>query len=100
MSEGAELLKCKLLTLVSEIKLQGLFKRVSPALLHAEFMEKGTNLSTNPAVFVTRLYNPSSRSGFYITRLDDTNSTSVQNFKLEANTSSGPIVIQIGRAHV
>jgi Beta-galactosidase, domain 2/Beta-galactosidase, domain 3/Beta-galactosidase jelly roll domain len=93
VSEETEFLKCKPLTLVSEIKLQGLFKRVSPALLHAEFMEKGTNLSTNPAVFVTRLYNPSSRSGFYVTRLDDTNSTSAQDFKLKASTSSGPIMI-------
>ncbi|KAI9780755.1 MAG: hypothetical protein M1839_006543 [Geoglossum umbratile] len=76
-----------------EIKLQGLFKRVSPALLHAEFIEKGTNLSTNSAVFVTRLYNPFSRSGFYIARLDDTNSTLSQNFKLKVSTSSGFITI-------
>ncbi|KAH0544530.1 hypothetical protein FGG08_001302 [Glutinoglossum americanum] len=81
------------LTLVSEIKLQGLFKRVSPALLHSGFVEKGTNLSTNSEVFVTRLYNPFSRSGFYITRLDDSNSTAIQSFKLQVSTSVGSIVV-------
>jgi hypothetical protein len=61
--------------------------------LHAEFIEKGTNLSTNPAVFVTQLYNPFSRSGFYITRLNDSNSTATQNFKLQVSTSIGYISI-------
>ena len=89
MSRRKGVLGCKVLIVASEIKLQGLFKRVSPALLHAEFIEKGTNLSTNSAVFITRLYNSFSHSGFYIARLDDTNSTSTQNFKLQVNTSSG-----------
>ncbi|KAF4590783.1 hypothetical protein EYR40_009380 [Pleurotus pulmonarius] len=79
-----------------ELKRQGLFLRSSPELFKTDWVgdtTTGATSTTSAAAFATLLRNPDTESGFYILRQADVTSTTVVNFKLNALTSAGNILV-------
>ncbi|KAF4577239.1 hypothetical protein EYR36_005226 [Pleurotus pulmonarius] len=79
-----------------ELKRQGLFLRSSPELFKTDWVgdtSTGATSTTSAAAFATLLRNPDTESGFYILRQADVTSTTVVNFKLNALTSAGNILV-------
>lgn len=54
-----------------EMRLQGLFLRVSRELLSANLIANGTNYTTSSAIYTAELRNLASNAGFYIIRYQD-----------------------------
>ncbi|CAK5271692.1 unnamed protein product [Mycena citricolor] len=82
-------------TKFSELKLQGIFLRSSPAFYKTNFIgdtSAGGALpnTTNVAAFVSLLTNPDTKTGFYVLRQTDGTSTAITNFNMTIATSLSP----------
>ncbi|KIJ54226.1 glycoside hydrolase family 35 protein [Sphaerobolus stellatus SS14] len=80
-----------------EMRLQGLFLRVSRELLSANLIANGTNYTTNSIIHTAELRNPETNAGFYFIRHNSSPSTSIDSTQLNISTSVGQILIpQVG----
>ncbi|GJJ13402.1 hypothetical protein Clacol_007656 [Clathrus columnatus] len=80
-----------------EMRLQGLFLRVSRDLLSATLIANGTNYTTSTAIHTAELRNLASNAGYYILRHQSSPSTNLDVTKLNVSTSMGTFLIpQIG----
>ncbi|KAF9269213.1 glycoside hydrolase family 35 protein [Marasmius fiardii PR-910] len=78
---------------MNEMRLQGLFLRVSRDLLSSNLIANGTNYTTSSLIHTAELRNPSSGAAFYVTRHDDSRSTALTTTQLRVSTSVGSLVI-------
>ncbi|KAF8578602.1 glycoside hydrolase family 35 protein [Ramaria rubella] len=78
-----------------EMRLQGLFLRVSRELLSADLIANGTNYTTSPIIHTAELRNAASNAAFYIIRHNTSTSTNVDTTQLNVTTSAGQIVIPV-----
>lgn len=76
-----------------EMRLQGLFLRVSRDLLAATLIANGTNYTTSTAIHTAELRNLASNAGFYVLRHQDSPSTNLDTTKLNVTTSMGTLLI-------
>ncbi|KAJ7134399.1 glycoside hydrolase family 35 protein [Mycena epipterygia] len=78
---------------MNEMRLQGLFLRVSRDFLAANLLANGTNYTTSPLIHTAELRNPDTGAGFYVTRHDSSPSTALTTTQVTVQTSLGPILI-------
>ncbi|KAF7309268.1 BetaGal-dom2 domain-containing protein [Mycena indigotica] len=83
-----------------ELKLQGMFIRSSPEFAKTEWVadsRTGLTVSSNPAVFVTKLQNPDSGAGFWVARQTNSISNLTVDFKLllETLTAGGNLWVPL-----
>ncbi|KAJ7164663.1 glycoside hydrolase family 35 protein [Mycena crocata] len=78
---------------MNEMRLQGLFLRVSRDFLAANLLANGTNYTTSPLIHTAELKNPDTGAGFYVTRHDSSPSTALTTTQITVQTSLGPILI-------
>ncbi|KAL1710662.1 glycoside hydrolase family 35 protein [Schizophyllum commune] len=78
---------------MNEMRLQGLFLRVSRDLLAASYVANGTSYTTNSAVYTTELRNDDTNAAFYFLRQNDSTSQGTQTTQLNVKTSKGDITI-------
>ncbi|KAF7365411.1 Beta-galactosidase [Mycena venus] len=78
---------------MNEMRLQGLFLRVSRDFLAANLLANGTNYTTSNLIHTAELRNPDTGAGFYVTRHDSSPSTALTTTQITVQTSLGPILI-------
>ncbi|KAG6910916.1 hypothetical protein DXG01_006599 [Tephrocybe rancida] len=78
---------------MNEMRLQGLFLRVSRDLLGATLIANGTNYTSSNSIHTAELRNLDNGAAFYIIRQNASTSTAVTTTLLTVDTSVGPIVI-------
>ncbi|KAI0690966.1 glycoside hydrolase family 35 protein [Cytidiella melzeri] len=78
---------------MNEMRLQGLFLRVSRDLLAANLLGNGTNYTTSSLIHTAELRNPQTNTAFYIIRHDTSTSTAVTTTQLFVSTSAGPLTV-------
>ncbi|KAJ6509031.1 glycoside hydrolase family 35 protein [Mycena sanguinolenta] len=78
---------------MNEMRLQGLFLRVSRDLLAANLLANGTNYTTSALIHTAELRNLGTGAGFYITRHQDSTSTALTTTQVTVQTSLGPMLI-------
>lgn len=78
---------------MNEMRLQGLFLRVSPDLLGASLLANGTNYTTSSLIHTAELKNLNTGAGFYITRHNDSTSTALTTTQLNISTSLGSLLV-------
>ncbi|KAH0584129.1 hypothetical protein H2248_009695 [Termitomyces sp. 'cryptogamus'] len=78
---------------MNEMRLQGLFLRVSRDLLGATLIAKGTNYTSSKLIHAAELRNLDNGAGFYITRQNASTSTALTTTRLTIDTSIGRIVV-------
>ncbi|KAF4569577.1 hypothetical protein EYR40_008555 [Pleurotus pulmonarius] len=78
---------------MNEMRLQGLFLRVSRDLLAANLVANGTNFTTSPIMYAAELRNPQTQAGFYMVRHNDSTSTALTTTQLNVTTSRGSLLI-------
>ncbi|KAJ6619548.1 glycoside hydrolase family 35 protein [Mycena sp. CBHHK59/15] len=78
---------------MNEMRLQGLFLRVSRDLLAANLLANGTNYTTSPLIHTAELRNPDTGAGFYVTRHDSSPSLALTTTQVTVQTSLGPMLI-------
>ncbi|KAI0788892.1 glycoside hydrolase family 35 protein [Abortiporus biennis] len=78
---------------MNEMRLQGLFLRVSRDLLSSNLLGNGTNFTSSNLIHTAELRNPKTNAGFYFLRHDDATSTALTATTLTVTTSSGQISI-------
>ncbi|KAJ6584740.1 glycoside hydrolase family 35 protein [Mycena capillaripes] len=78
---------------MNEMRLQGLFLRVSRDFLAADLLANGTNYTTSTLIHTAELKNPDTGAGFYVTRHNSSVSTVLTTTQLTVQTSRGPILI-------
>ncbi|KAJ7644336.1 glycoside hydrolase family 35 protein [Roridomyces roridus] len=78
---------------MNEMRLQGLFLRVSRDLLAANLLANGTNYTTSSLIHTAELRNPDTGAGFYVTRHDSSVSTDLTTTQITVQTSMGPLLI-------
>jgi beta-galactosidase len=74
---------------LNQIKLIGLFTRVSTDLLETDMIGNGTGYTNDSSIFTWALRNPQTNAGFYVLQQDDSSSTADVFFDLEVETSAG-----------
>ncbi|EGO22566.1 glycoside hydrolase family 35 protein [Serpula lacrymans var. lacrymans S7.9] len=80
---------------MNEMRLQGLFLRVSRDLLSSTLIANGTNFTSSSSVHTAELRNLDSGAAFYIIRQNDTIPTTLTTTKLNVTTSSGSLTIPV-----
>ncbi|KAJ7043887.1 glycoside hydrolase family 35 protein [Mycena alexandri] len=78
---------------MNEMRLQGLFLRVSRDLLAANLLANGTNYTTSALIHTAELRNPGTGAGFYFTRHDSSVSTALTTTQITVTTSLGSLLI-------
>ncbi|KAG6811873.1 hypothetical protein H0H92_005449 [Tricholoma furcatifolium] len=78
---------------MNEMRLQGLFLRVSRDLLGATLIANGTNYTSSDLIHTAELRNLDNGAAFYILRQNDSTSTAVTTTLLTVDTSAGSIVV-------
>ncbi|CAL1714365.1 unnamed protein product [Somion occarium] len=78
---------------MNEMRLQGLFLRVSRDLLSATLIANGTNYTTSSLIHTAELRNLQSNAAFYVLRHDDATSTALTSTRLNVSTSAGTLLI-------
>ncbi|KAJ7589475.1 glycoside hydrolase family 35 protein [Mycena floridula] len=78
---------------MNEMRLQGLFLRVSRDLLGADLLANGTNYTTSALIHAAELRNPDTGAGFYVTRHDASTSTALTTTQINVTTSQGSLII-------
>ncbi|KAI0339557.1 glycoside hydrolase family 35 protein [Trametopsis cervina] len=78
---------------MNEMRLQGLFLRVSRDLLAANLIANGTNYTTSSLIHTAELRNPSTNAAFYVVRHDASTSTALTTTQLHVSTSVGTFTI-------
>ncbi|KAF9472855.1 glycoside hydrolase family 35 protein [Pholiota conissans] len=78
---------------MNEMRLQGLFLRVSRDLLGATLIANGTNYTSSSLIHTAELRNLNTNAGFYFVRHDASTSTALTTTSLTIGTSSGSFVI-------
>ncbi|KAJ7264004.1 glycoside hydrolase family 35 protein [Mycena haematopus] len=78
---------------MNEMRLQGLFLRVSRELLAAHLLANGTNYTTSALIHTAELRNLDTGAGFYVTRHDSSPSTALTTTQVTVETSFGPMLI-------
>lgn len=74
---------------LKQMKLLGLFTRVSTDLLKTYMEGNGTGYTSDNSIYTWALRNPDTNAGFYVLAHDSSPSREVSNFSLNANTSVG-----------
>ncbi|KAF5362341.1 hypothetical protein D9756_002224 [Leucocoprinus leucothites] len=80
-------------TKMNEMRLQGLFLRVSRDLLGANLIANGTNYTTSSLVHVAELRNSVTGAAFYFIRHDDSTSLALTTTQLTVRTSAGTMAV-------
>ncbi|KAJ7729673.1 glycoside hydrolase family 35 protein [Mycena maculata] len=80
-------------TKMNEMRLQGLFLRVSRDLLAANLLANGTNYTTSSLIHTAELRNLDTTTGFYVTRQNSSPSTALVTTQITVQTSLGPLLI-------
>ncbi|OBZ69864.1 putative beta-galactosidase A [Grifola frondosa] len=78
---------------MNEMRLQGLFLRVSRDLLAADLLANGTNYTTSSLIHTYELRNSETSAAFYVVRHDDSTSTALTTTQLNVSTSLGSLLI-------
>ncbi|KAJ3482157.1 hypothetical protein NLI96_g7176 [Meripilus lineatus] len=78
---------------MNEMRLQGLFLRVSRDILASNLIANGTNYTSSPLIHTAELRNLQSNAAFYILRHNDATSTALTEFTLNISTSLGHIPV-------
>ncbi|KAF8972779.1 glycoside hydrolase family 35 protein [Flammula alnicola] len=78
---------------MNEMRLQGLFLRVSRDLLGATLFANGTNYTTSSLIHTAELRNLDTGAGFYIMRHDASTSTALTTTQVTVGTSAGPLLV-------
>ncbi|KAJ7069972.1 glycoside hydrolase family 35 protein [Mycena amicta] len=78
---------------MNEMKLQGLFLRVSRDLLGASLLANGTTATTSGLMHTAELRNLETGAGFYVLRHNDSTSTALTTTQVTVQTSLGPLLI-------
>ncbi|KAF7291695.1 Beta-galactosidase [Mycena chlorophos] len=78
---------------MNEMRLQGLFLRVSRDLLGATLIANGTNYTTTALVHTAELINLETGAGFYVLRQQDSTSTALTTTQVTVQTSLGALLI-------
>ncbi|KAJ7695959.1 glycoside hydrolase family 35 protein [Mycena rosella] len=78
---------------MNEMRLQGLFLRVSRDFLAANLIANGTNYTTSALIHTAELRNLETGAGFYVTRHDSSPSTALTTTQITVQTSVGPLLI-------
>ncbi|KAJ7645563.1 glycoside hydrolase family 35 protein [Mycena polygramma] len=78
---------------MNEMRLQGLFLRVSRDFLAANLLANGTNYTTSALIHTAELRNPDTGAGFYVTRHDSSPSTALTTTQVTVQTSLGSMLI-------
>lgn len=78
---------------MNEMRLQGLFLRVSRDFLAANLLANGTNYTTSPLIHTAELRNPDTGAGFYVVRHNSSTSTALTTTQVTVQTSLGPMLI-------
>ncbi|KAF9048348.1 glycoside hydrolase family 35 protein [Hymenopellis radicata] len=76
-------------TKMNEMRLQGLFLRVSRDLLGSNLLANGTNYTTSPLIHTAELRNPDTDAAFYFIRHDASTSLDLTTTQLNVTTSQG-----------
>ncbi|KAG9081614.1 hypothetical protein FS749_007538 [Ceratobasidium sp. UAMH 11750] len=76
-----------------EMRMQGLFLRVSRDLLGADLISNGTSYTSSNLIYTTELHNPITSARFYVLRHNDATSTTLNTFTLNVQTSKGALAI-------
>ncbi|KAG8740023.1 hypothetical protein FRC12_016131 [Ceratobasidium sp. 428] len=80
-------------TKMPEMRMQGLFLRVSRDLLGANLISNGTSYTSSNLIYTTELYNQITDARFYVLRHNDATSTALNTFTLNVQTSKGALAI-------
>ncbi|KAI0002851.1 beta-galactosidase B [Xylariaceae sp. FL0662B] len=78
-----------------ETKLLTYFTRVAHDLSMTDRIGNTTDYSTNPNIAVSELRNPDTGAAFYVAMHADTTSSTLETFKLRANTSEGELTVPL-----
>ncbi|TFK71435.1 glycoside hydrolase family 35 protein [Pluteus cervinus] len=78
---------------MNEMRLQGLFLRISRDLLAANYIANGTNYTTSTLMYAAELRNPATGAGFYFVRHNNSSSTALTTTQLKVSTSKGSLTI-------
>ncbi|KAH9479184.1 putative beta-galactosidase C [Psilocybe cubensis] len=78
---------------MNEMRLQGLFLRVSRDLLSSTLIANGTNYTTSSLIHTAELRNLDTGAAFYFSRHDQSTSTALTTTQLTVTTSAGTILI-------
>lgn len=78
---------------MNEMRLQGLFLRVSRDLLGADLIANGTNYTTSTLIHTAELRNSITGAGFYFVRHDASTSTALTTTQLTVRTSAGTLLV-------
>ncbi|KAF8645087.1 hypothetical protein AX16_008145 [Volvariella volvacea WC 439] len=78
---------------MNEMRLQGLFLRVSRDLLGSNLLGNGTNYTTSQLIYTAELRHPSTGAAFYFMRHNASTSTELTTTQLKAVTSLGSVTI-------
>ncbi|KAL9713437.1 hypothetical protein Ac2012v2_003047 [Leucoagaricus gongylophorus] len=78
-------------TKMNEMRLQGLFLRVSRDLFGADLIANGTNYTTSSLIHTAELRNSVTGAGFYFIRHNDSTSLALTTTQLTVRTSAGTI---------
>lgn len=76
-----------------EMRMQGLFLRVSRDLLGANLISNGTNYTSSNLIYATELHNFDTDARFYVLRHNDATSRNYDSFKLNATTTKGSLSV-------
>ncbi|KAF8997897.1 glycoside hydrolase family 35 protein [Cyathus striatus] len=80
---------------MNEMRLQGLFLRVSRDLLGSNLLANGTNYTTSSLIHTAELRNPDTGAGFYFVRHDTSTSTALTTTQLTVQTSKGQKLVPV-----
>ncbi|KAJ3561176.1 hypothetical protein NP233_g10355 [Leucocoprinus birnbaumii] len=80
-------------TKMNEMRLQGLFLRVSRDLLGADLIANGTNYTTSSLIHTAELRNSITGAAFYFVRHDDSTSLALTTTQLTIRTSAGTMLV-------
>ncbi|TFK39704.1 glycoside hydrolase family 35 protein [Crucibulum laeve] len=78
---------------MNEMRLQGLFLRVSRDLLGSNLLANGTNYTTSTLIHTAELKNTVTGGGFYVIRHNASTSTALTTTQLTVGTSLGTILV-------
>ncbi|KAI0318758.1 glycoside hydrolase family 35 protein [Amylostereum chailletii] len=78
---------------MNEMRLQGLFLRVSRDILGSTLIANGTNYTTSSTVHTAELRNLDTGAAFYILRQNDTTSTVLRTTQLKITSSAGALQV-------
>ncbi|KAH7914518.1 glycoside hydrolase family 35 protein [Hygrophoropsis aurantiaca] len=78
---------------MNEMRLQGLFLRVSRGLVDSTLIANGTNYTTSVLIHTAELRNLNTGAAFYVLRHEDSTSTDLTPTQLNVTTSQGQVLI-------